>query len=90
MVVAGIRGSTTKRHAKRQNVPDSISKLQITYQDMVADVMHVARQKFLVSVSSPLELLMTYHIESQSTQELGNALQQHINTLRSQGFEPSA
>jgi hypothetical protein len=55
---------------------------------MVADVMHVARQKFLVSVSSPLELLMTYHIESQSTQELDNALQQHINTLRSRGFKP--
>jgi len=50
--------------------------------------MHVARQKFLVSVSSPLELLMTYHIESQSTQELDNALQQHINTLRSRGFKP--
>jgi hypothetical protein len=86
--VAGIRGRTTKRHAKRQSEPDSTTKLQITYQDLVADVMHVAGQKFLVSVSSPLELLMTYHIGSQSTQELGNALQQHINTLRSRGFEP--
>jgi hypothetical protein len=86
--VAGIRGRTTKRHAKRQNVPDSAAKLQITYQDLVADVMHVAGQKFLVSISSPLELLMTYYVESQSTQELGNALQQHINTLRSRGFEP--
>jgi len=56
--VAGIRGRTTHKHAVRTVTEDSGSKMERTAQEVVADVMHVASDKFLVSVSSPLELLI--------------------------------
>jgi hypothetical protein len=34
-----------------------VSKLQITNQQVVADVVHVASEKFLLSISTPLELI---------------------------------
>jgi hypothetical protein len=57
-------------------------------QQLVADVVHVASEKFLLSISSPLELLLVYHLSSLTAQELGNALQKHFNTFCSRGFEP--
>jgi len=85
--VPGLRGRTAKKDARRQATPDSVSKMQIMNQELVADVMHVAKEKFLVSISSPLELLLVYHLKTQSAQELGHALQQHVNTLSSRGFK---
>jgi hypothetical protein len=78
----GLRGRAAKKHARRQVTPDSVSKMQITNQELVADVMHVAKEKFLVSISSPLELLLVYHIKIQSAQELGHALQQHVTARK--------
>jgi hypothetical protein len=59
----GLRGRTVKKHARRQVTPDSVSKMQIMNQELVADVMHIAKEKFLISISSPLELLLVYHIK---------------------------
>jgi hypothetical protein len=67
---------------------DTRAKMQLTEQVMVADVMHVAGNKFLVSISSPLEVLLVKHISNQSVGTLGTGVQSHINTLRSRGFEP--
>jgi hypothetical protein len=50
--------------------------------------MHVAGEKFIVSVCSPLELTIQYHVKNLSKDSLGTGLQAHINTLRSRGFEP--
>jgi hypothetical protein len=86
--VPGLRGRTAMKHARRQVTPDSLNEMQITNQELVADVMHIAKEKFLISISSPLELLLIYHIKKQSAQKLGHALQQHVNTLYSRGFEP--
>jgi hypothetical protein len=79
--VPELKGRATKKHAKRQTMVDSMLKMQITHQEMMADVMHVAKERFFVSISSPLELLMVYHIKTQSASKLAHALQQHINTL---------
>ena len=67
---------------------DLLAKMQLTEQTMVADVMHVVGEKFLVSVSSPLEVLLTKHLASLSLVSLGAGVQSHINTLCSRGFEP--
>jgi hypothetical protein len=72
---------TTKKHVKRARELGLESKLQVTMQEMTADVMHVAGERFLVSISQPLGLLLVIHAGSLGAVELGVALQQHFNTL---------
>jgi len=71
-----------------KSMDDAEAKLQITHQDVVADVMHILDHRFLVGVSSPLELLLVCHIRSLSSSDLGTGVQKHFNTFRSRGFEP--
>jgi hypothetical protein len=85
--VEALRGKTTRSHAKTRVMSDEGSKMQLTYQDMVMDVMHVAGQKFLISICTPLGLLLVCHVESQTAQKLGRGVQKHLNTLRSRGFD---
>jgi hypothetical protein len=85
--VEALHGKTTKAHAKTRVMSDEGSKMQVTYQDLVMDLMHVAGEKFLFSICAPLGLLLVCHIESQTAQELGRGMQKHLNTLRSRGFE---
>jgi hypothetical protein len=66
---------------------DEGSKLQVTYQDLVMDAMHVAGEKFLISICAPLGLLLVCHIQLQTAQELGKGVQKHLNMLRSRGFD---
>ncbi len=68
---------------------DAGSKMERTIQEVVADVMHIASEKFLVSISSPLELTLVCHVNDLSKESLGRGIQSHISTLRSRGFEPS-
>jgi hypothetical protein len=86
--VPSLRGKATRRHVKVHRVENPTSKMQITDQQVVADMIHVAGEKFLLSISSPLELLLVYHLASLKTEDLRNALQKHVNTLRSWGFKP--
>ena len=67
---------------------DRAAKMQLTKQVMVADIMHVCGVKFLVSVSSSLEILLVKHLQNLSKDSLGAGVQAHINTLRSRGLEP--
>jgi hypothetical protein len=55
---------------------------------MTTDIMHVVGERFLLSMSKLLGLLLVKHVNLLGVEELGTALQQHINTLRSRGFEP--
>jgi hypothetical protein len=61
--------------------------MQITYQDLTTEVMHVAGEKFLISICSPLGLLLMCHLKSENSQELGHGVQKHLNTLRSRSFD---
>jgi hypothetical protein len=85
--VEAIRGITAKAHGKARIMRDEGSKMQITYQDLLMYVMHVAGEIFLISICAPLGLLLVCHLQSQSAQELGYGVQKHLNTLRSCGFD---
>ncbi len=76
------------RKVKHKTSEDRGARLQITSQEMTADVMHVAGQKALISVSKPLGIMLSQPIAALTRAALGKALQAHINTLRSRGFEP--
>jgi hypothetical protein len=84
--IPALRGKTTRRHAKGAVMEDLQAKMQLTEQTMVADVMHVVGDKFIVSVSSPLEVLLTKHLANLSLVSLGAGVQSHINTLRPSVF----
>ena len=43
--------------------------------------------KFLISLSSPLELTIISHVKTEDTNNLGLALQAHVTLLRTCGFE---
>ncbi len=85
--VPGLRGRTTKSRLKNVAEEDREVKMQVTDQELTTDVMHVGPQKLLVSMSKPLGLTMMQTVTSLSRETLGRALQAHLNTLRSRGFE---
>ena len=70
-------------------LPDPELKEQITDQYLISDVMDVEGQKFLVTLSLPLGLLMQSYLQSESKDSLGRALQSHHGVLRSRGFNPT-
>jgi len=86
--VPGIRGRAMNKKVKATASEDRGARLQITNQEMTADVMHIAGQKALISVSKPLGITLAQPVAMQTKAALGKALQAHINTLRSRGFEP--
>ncbi len=55
---------------------------------LYTDVMHVDREKFLVSVADPLNLMLQSLVENESRNALGLGLQSHLATLRSCDYEP--
>jgi hypothetical protein len=57
-------------------------------QEVVADVMYIKSEKFLISVSTPLELILVCHLKDLNKDSLGKWIQSHISTLRSRGFVP--
>ena len=84
-----MRGKTTKRKAKAMSERDRGAKMQVTLQEVSADIMYVGTYKALVSVSKPLGVTLIDTVRSLTQEELGRSLQSHINTLRSRAFEPS-
>jgi len=85
--VEAICGKTTETQAKTRIVRDEGAKMQVTNQDLTMEVMHVASEKFLISICMPLGLLLVCYLQSQSAQELGQGVQKYLNTLRSRGFD---
>jgi hypothetical protein len=84
-----IRGKTTSRKAPNRDVVDIGLKEERKIQALTSDIMYVKDETFLVSIASPLELVITSHAVSQSKPKLGEGLQSHINLLRSYGFDVS-
>jgi hypothetical protein len=80
--IPGLRGKKTKRHVLPLVKVDMDSKLQIISQEVLAEVMYTAGEKFLISVSSPLEILMVCHMRSLSKDAIRAAVQEHINEPR--------
>jgi hypothetical protein len=88
--VSSIRGKMVKMHVNRSGREDTEAQIQeLKNQELAMDVMHAAGEKFLVSVTSPLKLTLICHLKSQNQEDLGTAVQSHLTTIRSRGFEPT-
>ncbi len=62
---AGVKGkTTTPSHPSTPSSPDPALKEQISEQTMIADIMDIDGQKFLVSLSLPLGLLAVSYVTS--------------------------
>jgi len=86
--IAAIRGKTTQDHHifKKDNY-DSGLREQITIQEQISDIMHVAGRKYLVSLVTPLQVVLVVPVTSLSREALGRVMQQHIDLVRMFGFE---
>ena len=85
-IPAYVRGKTTKPNKiLRSEVQDDL-KAQRTNQVLTTDIMYVEKQKFLISIVSPLELVLQSPMSSDTANQMGIGLQTHLNTLRSRGF----
>ncbi len=66
----------------------SIKAEQPIPQRMYSDVMAIREQRFFTTLVEPLGLVLTTHVERETTEELGLALQGQVNVVRSRGFAP--
>jgi hypothetical protein len=71
-------------------VPDDDLIIDQKRKVLSADVMHLDGQKFLVSVSEPLQLTLQTPVANESQTVLGMALQSQLEVYRSHGFAPVA
>jgi hypothetical protein len=76
-----------RKQPKASGMTDLQSKEQITSQEAVMDTLHVAGEKFLVCIGSPLELTTILHFQGLSWEILGTSIQSHMNTVNSKGFK---
>jgi hypothetical protein len=85
---AYVRGKMTKRKVSRAVINDSLI-MEEKKQSMYTDVMHIENNMFLISVCEPLQLTLQCPLESESKNQLGLALQGHMDILRERGFIPT-
>jgi len=87
--VESVQGTTTRQHVSARNDFDRGIKEQRTMQTLVSDVMFInSKNRFLISVCSPLELVVISWLRNLKREGLGQALQAQFQLLRSRGFEP--
>jgi hypothetical protein len=83
-------------YVRRQLVRKTVSRTAVDHTlrhadkslKLYADVMHVDGERFLVSVTDPLNLTLQSLVENESRNALGIGLQSHLATLRSRDYEP--
>ena len=87
MPVEYVRGKMTKKRATRVRFEPA---LQENEKDQVlwSDVMTIDQNKFLITVCDPLNLTLKTHIERETADVLGLALQGHLQVLRERSFTP--
>jgi hypothetical protein len=86
-LVGFVRGKTTCKKVSMA-VPDDDLITDQKRQVLLADIMHLDGQKFLVSVSEPLQLTLQMPVANESQTTLGMALQSQLEVYRSRGFAP--
>ncbi len=82
-----MRGQLVRKTVSRTPVDHTLRHADMNLR-IYADVMHVDREKFLVSVADPLNLTLQSIVENESRNALGLGLQSHLATLRSRDYEP--
>jgi hypothetical protein len=83
--VEAVRGKMTQRVVKREHFDETV-KSDEKEQRLYMDVMYVDSQKFLVTVSEPLQLTLQTPIKNVTEDELGQTLQGQLAILRERGF----
>jgi hypothetical protein len=79
-----VRGKKTKKKVQRRTDLDlSPRSAQPLPQRMYSDVIAIIEQKFLMTLVEPLGLVLTIHVERETTEELGLALQGQLNVVQS-------
>jgi hypothetical protein len=82
-----VKGKLTRKVIPRAKV-DTMLRSQDKQQKMYTDMMHVDGQRFLISVTKPLNLTLQSPIENETRTSLGLAMQSQLGLLRSRGFIP--
>jgi len=83
-----VRGKMTKRKVSRAIVDQHII-MEEKRQVLSADVMHIDGKIFLLTTCEPLQLTLQCPINNESQNQLGLALQGHLDFLRSRNFIPT-
>lgn len=84
-----VRGRMTKKKHSRAEIDEAIRVPgRREHCDIYSDVMYVRPQTgILVTLATPLGLVMVNAVKNQSANELGGALLAQVKTLRSRGFD---
>ena len=82
-MVEAVRGKTTKQKLSVRSHDVEHLREQRTEQILTTNVMYADRETFLISVASPLEIVICSHLESLTKTNLGKAIQAQILLLRS-------
>jgi len=64
--IAAIRGKTQDHHIFKKDNYDSGLREQITIQEQISDIMHVAGRKYLISLVTPLQVVLVVPVTSLS------------------------
>ena len=84
-----LRGKMTKRKVSRALIDNNIV-MEEKRQVLSADVMHIDGKIFLIATSEPLQLtFLQCPIASETQNQLGLALQGHLDFLQSRNFVPT-
>ena len=93
MHIYGPERSFIKGHATKNKhshyIGDPTLRPQLVDLDVWGDIMAMRGIPYLLTVSTPLNLLQISPLASQQAEDIGPALQDQVNALRSQGFRPA-
>ena len=82
-----LRGKLTHKKVSRARMDPALQEPSKSV-EMRGDVMHIDGEKFLITVSEPMQLTLQTPIKSESTSALGRALQNQLQVLQERGFVP--
>ena len=84
-----VRGKTTSKKVSRQYVDTALKAEQQKEQRLYTDIFNVRQQPFMLTLAEPMGLTIVAALENETTDQLGLALQEHVNLLRSYGYIPT-
>eukprot|EP01033_Poteriospumella_lacustris_P012287 gene12287-8788_t len=84
---ANLQGSKRKDKQKAIGILEYVPKPLQEEQVLLADVMYVQTEPYLISVSYPLRLVMTTILTDKKASSLANALVSHVESYGAKGFK---
>ena len=84
-----VRGKQTNKKVSRQYADPELKAEQQKEQRLYTDIFSVRQQSFMLTLAEPLGLTIVTSLENETTDQLGLALQEQVNLLRSYGYIPT-